>query len=503
MRNTPMQHARERIDVGFAVLGCLSFAVCDMMFHMLPPFLPRLLLTRGLSEVEVGVVMAASSATMILAVFVLRCLLRCFSRYGLMLIGLAANAAGSLLFPLLRYLPDGAPVLVAALAIMLLKGFAGGTFEVVMRALLLETSPPGQVARVVGWLAVSRNAGGLIGPVLGGWLFEVGGAKLPFLVGGGCAMPLVAALWCKQSSVEANSRGSTNSGSGVSRSDVSSSGDGQSGDGGSGSNGCGVAGRAERSHEPTTAPAAPATAAAMLRMRSVQLAVGLIFCPVVSTDMLGLVLPLFLSQPAASGGPFALPASRIGLIFAARGLVGMLAAIGHARVNRALGDECEALLGALLMGAALLFIGPFPPMHGLIPAGSHLAATVTAVCVFAVAFELTLLPNNSMMLGAVRRGGLDVRGAAQLISTFDQATGTTAAVTGRLIAGSLIRPLGYPNTVSAFAAVPALLAPLLALQAVSSCCARRRALLVKRRAAARAFAVTEATGAAPLLEGLG
>ena len=41
------------------------------------------------------------------------------------------------------------------------------------------------------------------------------------------------------------------------------------------------------------------------------------FYTVVSTDMLGLVLPLFLSQPAASGGPFALPASSIGLIFAA------------------------------------------------------------------------------------------------------------------------------------------------------------------------------------------
>ena len=174
----PPSHTNNLNLKTFILLGCLAFAVSDINFHMLPPFLLRHLLARGVSEAGVGIVMATPAAIMLVAVFALPALAR-YNRLHLVIGGLVINSAGSLLLTLIDTVPNGTPVLAVALLLMLIKGFATGTFEVVMRGLLLASAPPEQVATVVGWLAASRNVGGLLGPVAGGLLFELGGLQLP------------------------------------------------------------------------------------------------------------------------------------------------------------------------------------------------------------------------------------------------------------------------------------------------------------------------------------
>ena len=69
-----------------------------------------------------------------------------------------------------------------------------------------------------------------------------------------------------------------------------------------------------------------------------------------------------------------------------------------------------------------------------------------------------------MMMAAAHEAGIDVKVASGVIASLDQATGTTAAVTGRLLGGALIRPLGYRHEFAAFALLPMMLLPLLLIR---------------------------------------
>ena len=434
--NATHANAVERIDLMFIALGCTCFAVSDINYHMLPSFLPRHLVQRGVSEAGVGLVMASPAVAMLMAVLTLPAL-RSFSRLNLVLAGLLINSAGSLCLSLINHLPSGQPVLLFSLVIMLAKGFAVGTFEVVMRGLLLSSSPPSTVAAVVGWLAAARNVGGLIGPVAGGVLFQAGGLAIPALLGAGLTVPLAVALRCKQAGAAMREKGVINSSNWP---------------------------RDEPSGRSPVRAAAVRTASVrvMLRMRTVLVALALIFLAVVNIDMIGVSLPLYFSEPSANGGPFALAASEVGAITSARYVVATLAAFLHGRINRELGDELEACAGATLMTVSLLVMGGQGPPLAFLPL--RLETTVAATCIFAIAFELTLLPNTTMMLSSARRHGLDIKSASDAIASLDQATGTTAAVTGRLLGGALIRPLGYRNEFASFAVLPLLVLPVLLVQ---------------------------------------
>lgn len=67
-------------------------------------------------------------------------------------------------------------------------------------------------------------------------------------------------------------------------------------------------------------------------------------------------------------------------------------------------------------------------------------------------------------MAAAHRASIDVKVASSVIASLDQATGTTAAVTGRLLGGALIRPFGYRNEFAAFALLPMMLVPLLLIR---------------------------------------
>jgi MFS family permease len=47
---------------------------------------------------------------------------------------------------------------------------------------------PGRRAQMMGFALMGSTAGSLVGPILGGWLFQAGGFALPFLVAGGLAV---------------------------------------------------------------------------------------------------------------------------------------------------------------------------------------------------------------------------------------------------------------------------------------------------------------------------
>ena len=69
----------------------------------------------------------------------------------------------------------------------MLQGAADALTWIVGFAMIADLYSVDERGRVMGWAMAGSTAGIIIGPVLGGWLYELGGIKLPFLVVAGLA----------------------------------------------------------------------------------------------------------------------------------------------------------------------------------------------------------------------------------------------------------------------------------------------------------------------------
>jgi predicted MFS family arabinose efflux permease len=96
-------------------------------------------------------------------------------RKGPMLAGLVALAASTLLFAYAQTLP-------ALFAARLVQGGADAVAWVVGFALVADLYAPEERGRVTGIILGGTSFAYMIGPSLGGWLYELGGIRLPFLV---------------------------------------------------------------------------------------------------------------------------------------------------------------------------------------------------------------------------------------------------------------------------------------------------------------------------------
>lgn len=96
-------------------------------------------------------------------------------RKGPMMFGLGLLAASTLAFAYAQSLP----MLFVA---RLLQGAADGMTWIVGFAMIADLYGPEERGRAMGLAMAGSTSGIIIGPVLGGWLYEIGGIRLPFLV---------------------------------------------------------------------------------------------------------------------------------------------------------------------------------------------------------------------------------------------------------------------------------------------------------------------------------
>jgi multidrug resistance protein len=91
------------------------------------------------------------------------------------LLGLVALAASTLLFAYATELP-------ALFTARLVQGAADAITWVVGFALVADLYPPEERGRVTGIILGGTSLAYMVGPSIGGWLYEIGGIRMPFLV---------------------------------------------------------------------------------------------------------------------------------------------------------------------------------------------------------------------------------------------------------------------------------------------------------------------------------
>src|SRR5213078_768527 len=138
------------------------------------PVLPDLSRRLGASPAIIGLLFGSFGATMLLVSMPMGAVSDRVGRRAPMLAGLVALAASTLLFAYSTRLP-------ALFAARLVQGAADATTWVVGFALVADLYAPEERGRVTGIILGGVSTAYLVGPSIGGWLYELGGIRLPFL----------------------------------------------------------------------------------------------------------------------------------------------------------------------------------------------------------------------------------------------------------------------------------------------------------------------------------
>ncbi|MCA1295805.1 MFS transporter [Paenibacillus sp. alder61] len=166
-----------------SVLSVVIVAIfADMlMYGIIVPFLPLHAESLGASQSEIGLLFASYAIALFIATPFVGALADRLGRKKMLVAGLIVLSATTLVYAF----SSSFLVLVLARA---MQGVAAAAPWTAGLSLLAEVFPANERGRAMG-IAMSGQAGGiLLGPPAGGWLYEWGGYRLPFLIAAGIAL---------------------------------------------------------------------------------------------------------------------------------------------------------------------------------------------------------------------------------------------------------------------------------------------------------------------------
>jgi multidrug resistance protein len=158
------------------IVSLVTFAAfVDLIAYAVAvPVLPDLSRRLGASPTTIGLLFSSFGVTLLLASVPMGAISDRVGRKVPLVAGMAALTASTLLFAY----ADTFAWLIAA---RLVQGAADAVAWGVGFALIADLYGPSERGRVMGFVMAGSNAGFMIGPSLGGWLYERGGMELPFL----------------------------------------------------------------------------------------------------------------------------------------------------------------------------------------------------------------------------------------------------------------------------------------------------------------------------------
>jgi MFS transporter, DHA1 family, solute carrier family 18 (vesicular amine transporter), member 1/2 len=160
-----------RAAVALVTLACFTDITA---YSIAIPVLPDLSRRLGASPTMIGFLFASFGVTLLTVSIPMGAISDRIGRKGPMVGGLIALAAATLLFAF----ADSLPWLFAA---RLVQGAADAVTWVVGFALIADLYDAHERGRVTGIVMMGTSVAVLIGPTFGGWLYELGGIRLPFI----------------------------------------------------------------------------------------------------------------------------------------------------------------------------------------------------------------------------------------------------------------------------------------------------------------------------------
>ena len=172
-----------------AVLAVITTATfTDLVaYSVAVPVLPAYAERFEAGPATIGLLFASFGVTLLVLSVPMGAISDRIGRKGPMIVGLALLAASTIAFAY-------AQSLMMLFVARLIQGAADGITWIVGFAMIADLYGPDERGRAMGLAMAGSNLGVIIGPALGGWLYEIGGIRLPFLAVAALALVDLAAF---------------------------------------------------------------------------------------------------------------------------------------------------------------------------------------------------------------------------------------------------------------------------------------------------------------------
>src|SRR5262245_21016954 len=159
----------------------VAYSIC---VPVLPDFAARL----GASATMIGLLFASFGVTLLTVGVPMGAVSDRIGRKVPLVAGMLVLAASTAVFAVAGSLPW-------LFTARMLQGAADAVTWVVGLALVADVYAPQERGRVIGYVMSGTSFGTMIGPSIGGWLYEAGGLKLPFAFVTVLALGCAAGFW--------------------------------------------------------------------------------------------------------------------------------------------------------------------------------------------------------------------------------------------------------------------------------------------------------------------
>ncbi|TKR59269.1 hypothetical protein L596_028968 [Steinernema carpocapsae] len=147
------------------------------------PFFPTEAEKKGMSSSEIGVIMGARQLIILIFSPVMGRFMANIGTKRMFIAGISIVGCTTITLGFMPHWPAGRPFFIIAIAVNIIEALGDTANSTASLAILAERFP-GRLATLMGLFETIGGLGGMIGPLLGGFLLEKGGFELPFLLMG-------------------------------------------------------------------------------------------------------------------------------------------------------------------------------------------------------------------------------------------------------------------------------------------------------------------------------
>ena len=170
------------------VLVTLATFTDIVAYSICVPVLPDLGRRLGASATMIGLLFGSFGVTLLAVAVPMGAVSDRIGRKWPLVVGMIALAGATLLFAFGQSLPW-------LFAARMVQGAADGVTWVVGLALVADLYGPDDRGRLMGYVMSGTSLAVVIGPSIGGWLYEAGGIALPFVVVSAVALVCAGGFW--------------------------------------------------------------------------------------------------------------------------------------------------------------------------------------------------------------------------------------------------------------------------------------------------------------------
>nr|XP_045380711.1 MFS-type transporter SLC18B1 isoform X3 [Camelus bactrianus] len=190
VRETPRRLSREQI---FVLISAASINFSSMMcYSILGPFFPTEAEKKGVSNTVTGMIFGCYALFDLLASLVFGKYLVHIGAKFMFVAGIFVSGGVTILFGVLDQVPEG-PVFIAMCFLVRITDAVSFSAAITASSSILAKAFPNNVATVLGSLEIFSGLGLVLGPPLGGFLYQSFGYEVPFIFLG-CVVLLMVPL---------------------------------------------------------------------------------------------------------------------------------------------------------------------------------------------------------------------------------------------------------------------------------------------------------------------